>query len=521
MAHHPAPGPSTGLADRARRQGSQTGLAPTARPPLLAPQAHKSDALGVSSAMHCIRLVRPSLALALGALLLAAPLSQPAAQTPVEQDDAEFALRITPEVKVVRKAGPAVVYIETDVVVERVIDIFGRRARGRGTSRGSGVVLFADGYVVTNAHVVAGARTARVRFDPTHDERTYEAEVLSAVGEEDLALLKIKADGPFPTVEMGTSSDLMPGERVVAIGNPVGQSHTVSTGIVSGLHREVNLQTETGTTLRFTNLIQTDASINPGNSGGPLLNVHGKLIGINTAMQQGAENIGFAIPVDRIKQVLEEELLSPAHARAWLGGDFDVDTLAFSDLVAGGPAARAGIQNGDLLVSIDDRAIDGPEALRLQRVSLEVGRPTRLRLRRPGTSEGTGLEVVVEPWSWIDARLYTRMGLRTEPIVIGRSLAALQRRLRVIDLRPDGAARRLGLQVGDILDGLRVDCQPEYAPGDNIRAATDALTLALLIHGKPPGCRIELDVLRDENGDGRLERGGDAPEMFRGTLELE
>ncbi|TAJ23616.1 MAG: trypsin-like serine protease [Planctomycetota bacterium] len=459
---------------------------------------------------------------ALSALAVTAPVlaPRPCAQTPTDQENSEYALRITPEVRVVQRAGPAVVYIETDVIVERGINIFGDRVVGRGVSKGTGVVLFADGYVVTNAHVVAGTDKARVRFDPRFDDKTYDAEVLSVVKAEDLALLKIKADGPFPTVEMGLSSDLMPGERVIAIGNPLGRSQTVSAGIVSGLHREVTLQTETGTLLRFTNLIQTDASINPGNSGGPLLNVNGDLIGINTAMERSAENIGFAIPVDRVKQVLEEALLSPSRARAWLGGDFQLGSLAFAELVPGGPAASAGIENGDRLVAINGRDVASDEDFRLLRVGLEAGRGAKLKLRGPG-ADAAAREVVVEPWTQVDALLYTRLGFKTDPISIGRSYASVKRRLRIVALRPGGPAQKLGLQVGDILDGLRVNCQLEYAPGDSVKAATDPVLLALLIHDKARGCRIDLDVLRDENADGKLERGGDAPEMFRGTLELE
>ena len=121
---------------------------------------------------------------------------------------------------------------------------------------------------------------------------------------------------------MGTSADLMPGERVIAIGNPYGQSHTVSTGIISGLHRDVPIPDQG---LHFRDLIQTAASINLGNSGGPLLNIYGELIGINTVISAGAENIGFAIPVARVKFVLSNYLLDLRVARSYLGAEFDVD----------------------------------------------------------------------------------------------------------------------------------------------------------------------------------------------------
>ena len=225
--------------------------------------------------------------------------------------------RITPEVRIVQAVVPAVVFIETEFLAQR--NSFGFLFSRSYEGSGSGVVVHPDGYIVTNYHVVAGARAIKVSFARIPGQ--FEAELVSFKRSEDLALLRIRGDGPFPTVRLGTSSDLLEAERVVAIGNPYGQTHTVSKGIISGLHRDVQVP---GQNLVFTDLIQTDASINFGNSGGPLLNIRGELIGINTAMNSQAENIGFAIPVDRVRDVLND-ILFPRARRSWLGFELAED----------------------------------------------------------------------------------------------------------------------------------------------------------------------------------------------------
>ena len=257
-----------------------------------------------------------------------------ASQSP-EQAAQDYDRRITPEVLVVRSTAPSVVYIETDV--KQVVRTWLGDTERMAQSSGSGAVIFDQGYIVTNYHVVRGANAIRVSFDKTYDDKVYEARLISYVAEEDLALIKIDGPSPFPTVPLGISSDLMIGEKVLAIGNPYGQTNTVSSGIISGLHRELEIPAEN---LSFTNLIQTDASINPGNSGGPLLNINGDLIGINAAMRTGAENIGFAIPIDRVVQVLEEHLLSTRLAAAWLG--FEVDEATGEKLIACATGIGAG-----------------------------------------------------------------------------------------------------------------------------------------------------------------------------------
>src|SRR5258706_5681965 len=271
--------------------------------------------------------------------LLAAAVLVQAQGTPLTAEE-KYRRRVTPVVQVVEAASPAVVYIQTEQYQD-VQDWWGRVfSRKVGVGAGSGVVIMKEGFIITNSHVVEGATNITVSFDKRFDENEYKAEVISAVQQEDLALLRIRGERDFPTIPMGTSSDLMIGEPVIAIGNPYGQTHTVSEGIISGLHRNVDIPSNR---LHFDDLIQTDASINFGNSGGPVLNINGELIGINSAMNAQAQNIGFALPVDRVKAVLEEELMP-----TWLGFDVEPgDHLKVQNVVAGGPAAPAGLKQGD------------------------------------------------------------------------------------------------------------------------------------------------------------------------------
>ena len=233
----------------------------------------------------------------------------------VQSAEEKLKRRITPIVQVAESASPAVVYIATDkqVNVRAGYALYEQHISGAG----SGVVILKEGFIITNYHVIKDAQKIAVYFNSQLDEPPYPADVVSFVPQEDLALIKIRCDHDCPTIPLGTSADLMPGETVIAIGNPVGQTHTVSQGIISGLHRNVQIPE---LRLQFSDLIQTDASINFGNSGGPLLNINGEMIGLNSAINVNAQNIGFAIPVDRINRVLQDQLLSPDTAAAWLGG---------------------------------------------------------------------------------------------------------------------------------------------------------------------------------------------------------
>jgi serine protease Do len=444
------------------------------------------------------------------AALNAAPLAQLGEAPSVSPEANEYARRFTPIVQVVRSVGPAVVYIETDQRLAVGYDFLGRRVERDAVSSGSGVVIYEEGYIVTNCHVVAGARKIRVKFDQAHDAQTYAAELISASPSEDLALLKLESDGPFPTVPMGTSNDLMPGETVIAIGNPYGQTHTVSSGIISGLHRQVEVDTEGGR-LRFENLIQTDASINPGNSGGPLLDINGRLIGINSVMNRQAENIGFAIPVDRVKQVLEEHLLAPAQARSWLGFELDLPKLELTRVWPGSPAAESGLSAGDRILAWNGKAVGDADQYRLARLALQPEHEVALSIARAGEAR----ELVLRGWGRVDGLLFERLGATVESIAIGDRWNSV-RRVRIAKLRPDGPAAKLGLELGDVLHSLRAG----GAAGRSY-VCTDPQELALLVSRLRPQSSLQIDVLRDEDGDGVLERDQEPSEMLRGELVLD
>lgn len=431
-------------------------------------------------------------------LLLALPAPLQLSSVP-PQDLEALGRRMTPIVQVVQAARPAVVFIETDVPVARR-DIFGRFLGSQiQHNTGSGVVIYEEGYIVTNYHVVRNANELRVRFDPVHDEATYVARLISWNEREDLALLKISGDQPFPTVPMGTSSDLMIGEDVIAIGNPYGQTLSVSRGIISGLHRDIQ-----AANLTFSGLIQTDASINPGNSGGPLVNINGELIGINTVMNTAAENIGFAIPVDQVKAVLRDHLLEPTQARGWLGFEVDVGTLRIDDVTHGGPADAQGLRVGDRLVALGGKVLETGEDYKLARLSVLPDDQVTVRVQRDSLYRSFELRA----WDRADYLSYQRAGMTLETIVLSTT-----RMLRVTNVLPGGPADQLGLRPDDFIEAVQVGSRRP-------QRVTSPDEFALLLTRLAPDTELRLDVWRDENHNGRLELTSNRSEAYKGTIRL-
>jgi|SRR5688572_23962298 len=285
-------------------------------------------------------------------------------------------MRRTMVVEAVERASPAVVNISTTQVIERTPfpgatdpffdeffrDFFDARPRrSEQTSLGSGTIVDADGTILTNSHVIQ--RGSRIRVTLV-DGREFDAQLVGADADTDLAVLRIKADARLPSIALGTARDLLIGETVVAIGNPFGLSHTVTTGVVSALGRSLRSEERT-----FSDFIQTDAAINPGNSGGPLLNIRGELIGITTAIYGKAQGIGFAIPIDRARRIMRDLVSYGAVREGWLGlaaqdlteqlaRHFDTPTgIVVTDVEDESPAARAGLARGMVIVAANERPV--------------------------------------------------------------------------------------------------------------------------------------------------------------------
>ncbi|QLY34243.1 S1C family serine protease [Nocardia huaxiensis] len=254
-----------------------------------------------------------------------------------------------------------------------MIRVAGNRAEGEG----SGVILSSDGKILTNNHVVSGAGPNAKMEVAFSDGSTAPATLIGADPVSDLAVIKVDRKDLTP-IELGASSNLQVGESVVAVGSPLGLAGTVTTGIVSALNRPVSTSGESGSTGSVMNAIQTDAAINPGNSGGALVDMSGKLIGINTAIatlgtaeatggQSGSIGLGFAIPVDQARRVADALIKNGKVTYAQIGvkvrGADDVNGARVLEVTPDGPAAKAGIPNNAIITKVDDTPIDSGNAL--------------------------------------------------------------------------------------------------------------------------------------------------------------
>jgi serine protease Do len=420
-----------------------------------------------------------------------------------------WGLRQTPVVDVVRRVRGAVVNIhsERNAHGTRSDEVFSLTpSQSRVNGMGTGIIIDPRGYIITNHHVVEDVQSLRVRLS---DGSAYPARIICRDAESDLALLKIDPDRPLPTMPLGTSSDLMVGETVIAIGNAYGYEHTVTVGVVSSVSRDVTLNKE----VSYKGLIQTDASINPGNSGGPLLNVHGQLVGVNVAIRAGAQGIGFALPVDSVARVAAHLLAHagcnvgserrvayaarPAGARLAAGLILRDDVQAQTDLPAStelpparravvdavepeGPAARAGVRAGDQVLDVGEvhcsASLDVERALLDEHGRLRTGERVPLRLRRGGTE--LRLEVALDARDLPDSRhadespssparsadsggpaevAWRRLGVRVQSVgadAVSSGHPQLRGGLVILEVREGSPADRAGLRRNDVLVGL-------------------------------------------------------------------
>ncbi len=373
-----------------------------------------------------------------------------------EPDD--LSRRRTPVVEVFESARDAVVNISSTEIVE-VRDPFDRlfdrrRSKPRRltrTSVGSGFVIHPQGYIVTNAHVVARSTDRTVIFA---DGREFDADVVASDRENDVAILKINTSRPLDTLAFGRSSELLIGETVIAIGNPLGYQHTVTAGVVSAVNRDLEFDRD----LVMGGLIQTDASINPGNSGGPLLNVLGELIGINTAIRGDAQNVSFAIPVDRLRRLLPE--LLDVERRYRISSGLRLDTAAepgVRSVEPGSPADSAGIKPGDVLREIDGTAVGEAVDFHIALIGRNPGDRLRLQLTRGGMAYRTSLRLEGRLQLDAPSLIRQRLGVGVQPLP-----ADLAHKLGlprgggfvVVDVDAASPASAVGIRSRDVLVAL-------------------------------------------------------------------
>ncbi len=385
-------------------------------------------------------------------------------------------------------------------------------------AKGSGFIITSSGMVVTNNHVVKDAKTVTVTLS---DGQTYPAKVIGTDPKTDLAVVKIDAGRPLPYVELGSSADVVPGEWVVALGNPFGLGGTVTAGIVSALGRDIG----DGPYDKF---IQIDAPINEGNSGGPLFDQHGDVIGVNTAILTptgGSVGIGFAIPSDMVKRVVvqlvtggkvvrgylgvEAQEVSPQMAQAMNlpGGDPSTDGALIAAVSPGSPAFRAGLQPGDVITSVNGVAVTNPGDLASDIANVQPGHDTDLKFLRDGKSHDLSVAVAMMPTN-PDAS-FQQNGSGTSGTVapgtaaLGLTLAPLTPEIRsqlnlsdaasgavVAEVKPNSPADEAGIQTGDLLVGVgpkTVSTPDEAVAAINAakKSGAPALALRIVRQGQP------------------------------------
>ena len=433
--------------------------------------------------MRLARLLIPALA-------LLAACSDPAARSNA-QPTLPPAVRAAPEsaaavkmsfAPVVRRAAPAVVNVYSRRLVRPQVDPFWGQFMGGGVPRerveqslGSGSIVRADGIILTNHHNIEGAQEIMV---VTADRREWPATVLLDDPRADLAVLKIDTKGErLPTISIDADEDIQVGDLVLAIGDPFGVGQTVTNGIVSALARS-----DVGIT-DYSFFIQTDAAINPGNSGGPLVDMDGNLVGVNTAIvsRSGTSSgVGFAIPAAMARQVVQAALGgSTSVSRPWLGAKAQTLTgemarslglanpqgVLVADLWPGGPAARAGLRQGDVVLSVDGQAVNDEASLNYRVATRRPGENLNLTVRRAGVPDrALTVRIDAPPASPApDERVISGRNPFEGATVINLSPAAAAQNgvdpfagqgVLISAVAAGGVAQRIGLQPGDMVRAL-------------------------------------------------------------------
>ncbi|MFN2635983.1 MAG: trypsin-like peptidase domain-containing protein [Gemmatimonadaceae bacterium] len=395
--------------------------------------------------------------------------SAQASQLPSTAPEAVSSSRRTAITEAVARVAPAVVTVQTEVVERVPADVFEQFFGGRSGQRsaaglGSGFIVRSDGAIVTNAHVVAGATRISVAL---RDGTSYPAKLIGIDETNDLAVVKISAS-KLPVAPLGSSSNLLIGEWAIAIGNPYGfilanTEPSVTAGVVSGVGR--NLATPSEGAGVYVDMIQTDASINPGNSGGPLVNAAGEVIGVNSSIfspSGGSVGIGFAIPINRARRVVEDLLAHGVVRRPWVGfqpqlarapgvGNSDGGVVVAS-VVPGSPAARAGIRPGDVVLRSRNRVLHNPYDWYAELLELRVGESDTVIVRRGGREIPVSVQIVDLPD--VNAPRVTvlkEIELITLTPAIRAQYQAQSRQGALVNRVSERVQQQIGIQAGDVI----------------------------------------------------------------------
>ncbi|ABQ25085.1 DegQ family serine endoprotease [Geotalea uraniireducens] len=417
------------------------------------------------------------------------------AEAPVKEVPKDILATQQAFANVVKAVNPAVVNIST-VSKKKLVqpffemsplfdDFFGGRGGTpqyrRENSLGSGFIINRDGYIITNDHVVRDAESIQVKLS---NENVYSGKVVGSDPKTDIAVIKINAKEQLPVAVLGDSDKLQVGQWAIAIGNPFGLDRTVTVGVVSATGRS-NMGIET-----YENFIQTDASINPGNSGGPLLNVYGEVIGINTAIVAAGQGIGFAIPINMAKRAVPQLIKKGNVSRGWLGVSIQPVTeeiaqsfglkraqgALVSDIMAGSPAAKAGLRQGDIITGIAGKEIKSVQQLQLLVADMPVGSPVEIEVFR----EGRAKKLSIIPASADSAAGAKPKSVETETAWVGLSVEELPRDIRlkglqgvvVTSVEPGSLAADSGIQQGDVV--VSVNQRKIAGVNDYAKAMKDA-----------------------------------------------
>lgn len=371
--------------------------------------------------------------------------------------------RETPTVTAIRRASPSVVNLHgqktmrhTSAATSTASGDVARQVNGMGT----GVIIDPRGYVVTNYHVVEDVYEINVTL---HSGETTRADLVASDPRSDLAVVKLRGEGPYETIPRGHSDDLMIGEAVIAIGNAFGYVHTSTVGIVSALHRDIPVNE----TQSYHDLIQTSAGINPGNSGGPLLNIDGEIIGINVAVRVGAQQIAFAIPIDQVLETVTTMVMRHNDRRFVIGMRGEIDReggFRVVDLSEGGSARQSGLKPGDRVLKIGDDSVKTPLQFGLSVLDATPGQKLRMEFERDGEVYETFVATL--PNARTAADPVASLAWQVIGVAVRQAGDSFTRRMNgelntsyrgglvITDVRKGSAADEQGMRVGDVLLGI-------------------------------------------------------------------